>query len=144
MRGSTDNLVGVLDELGFLHLEGDGRDGGLGPDEDAFVFDHRAEKRGDDLLYPADEFEVASAPDTDSGYAAGRQRRDEALDRIAARLGAGQPPLPPDPDVLAWYQPIHYYGAPLGGLRTRVGHRGDRRGDRRVRPLGATTLACCR
>jgi predicted RNA binding protein YcfA (HicA-like mRNA interferase family) len=107
--------VEVLADLGYLHLDNPRRGDELGEDEEAFAYDFRAERRREDLdsqlglvsapLDTSVEFDLASA-------AAQRQRVDR--ERIAERLGGGTPPPPPNPDVHAWYQPIHYFAQGWG------------------------------
>jgi hypothetical protein len=52
---STDNLIGILDELGLLDLESEGRGDGPGDGDDAYLFDHTAEQHGQDLVFDDDQ-----------------------------------------------------------------------------------------
>lgn len=117
MRASTENLVGILEELGLLYLGGSPRGDGLGAEEQAFPYDFEAERRGEDLdLSPVrgDDVGLASAPPAPDAWARAAERRRVDLERIADAIGSGPPPELEHPDVFAWYQPIHYFGEAWG------------------------------
>jgi hypothetical protein len=114
-RASTDNLVEVLADLGYLHLDNPRRGDELGEDEQAFAYDFRAERLRADIQvqFTAPASPNASDDELDLSVAAAeRQRADR--ERIAGRLGGGTPPPPANPDVHAWYQPIHYFAQGWG------------------------------
>lgn len=101
-KASTEVVVGTLDQLGLLELDRAGPWGELDTaTEDAFESDAIE-------LPSSDEYEGALAPSgrADNGLATALNRVSQAAHR--------EPPRPPDPDALAWYQPFHYFGHQWG------------------------------
>lgn len=113
-RASTDNLVEVLADLGYLHLDSLRGGDELGEDEVVFAYDFRAERRREDLESQPDALAPLDASDdVDLAFAAAERLRIDR-ERITECFGGGTPPPPANPDVHAWYQPIHYFAQGWG------------------------------
>jgi hypothetical protein len=102
---TSAEVVNTLDRLDLLELAGESPWGEEGDADEAFPIDWAAVER------PFDE----EGMNSDSPMGADRDawRTVEASLRSRVRPGGGPPP-PVDPDALAWYQPIHYFGHAWG------------------------------